>query len=450
MTINTSTTRLGIFGLGVAGSLYYVLQYLTTPVIYWLTPEMNNPFIEQVFGRYEAVGMSIITPEVYFYLVLGFLAYAAGFMLMRMVPNVPSLFHQTWARERGLLWGVGLIGAGFALKTVKLVLGGMGVTGYFGTPDTEYSPYFTLLGNPVLGFMLWYNWLHLIGLAVLLITYFEASRSGPQRSLFFLAHGVLLIFFVTTLASGSRSITFSILFEYLVIRQFYRPLRIHHALATVIALALALFIVKNSVRELNLEVHGGEAAVSVSDAVTRAAADVGTFAGEAMARVSMAPFATTIIERTDEFYYGETFLEFFEQLKLPWMEKRGQPLPHMHGNEFGHFLGLIDESDQRTGIASSVVGDIYRNFGVPGIVIGLLLLGMLYKVLCVLCLNCKGPLGVLTYSFVWPQVLHGFESPLGILLATLVKMLAFALIVHLLISFPVKHAAAPRPAFRRN
>jgi hypothetical protein len=100
------------------------------------------------------------------------------------------------------------------------------------------------------------------------------------------------------------------------------------------------------------------------------------------------------------------------------------------GNEFGRELSLIQEADTSTGIAVTNIGDLYINGGIPGIVAGMLLCGVLFRTLVSLAQSSRpGP--VLLYSLMWPICLHGTESPVSVFWAASLKMAALCLVVHL-------------------
>lgn len=191
--------KLGVFSLGIAPSLYYIAQYLTVPLFYWTMGETTNSvFAVELFDRYESIGMEIITPEVYVYLVLGFVALVAGYGLFRdrqFGTNLPNWFHEKWSGDKTLLGVFLLLCGGFALKAAKLYLGNG--AGYFGIPDLEYNAYTTLWGDSTLGFMLSYNWLHLIALGVVLVAYFEAEKQSHSPRLFYFAYGIFLFLLFT-------------------------------------------------------------------------------------------------------------------------------------------------------------------------------------------------------------------------------------------------------------
>ena len=74
--------------------------------------------------------------------------------------------------------------------------------------------------------------------------------------------------------------------------------------------------------------------------------------------------------------YGETIYPLLFQPipRLIWPDK---PVP-MDQNELGRLFSIISPTDYNTTIRPTILGDLYFNFGLPGIVIGMFLMGGIY------------------------------------------------------------------------
>jgi hypothetical protein len=97
-----------------------------------------------------------------------------------------------------------------------------------------------------------------------------------------------------------------------------------------------------------------------------------------MAGVSSAAAVLRDAGRWVEFRYGDTLLLAPVSLFIPrlfWPEK---PLI-TRGREFAETFHLVSYSDRTTQVAPTAVGELYWNFHVPGVVLGMFFLGGLYR-----------------------------------------------------------------------
>ena len=98
-------------------------------------------------------------------------------------------------------------------------------------------------------------------------------------------------------------------------------------------------------------------------------------------RVTVVTSVAAIISDTGrwvDYRYGETLLLAPISVLIPrflWPDKPNISL----GREFGSTFRLKSAMDSETEIAPTMVGEFYWNFGVPGVVVGMWLLGMGYR-----------------------------------------------------------------------
>lgn len=101
-------------------------------------------------------------------------------------------------------------------------------------------------------------------------------------------------------------------------------------------------------------------------------------------------------------------------------------------NEFGRVYGILGENDFETSVGPTMVGDLYINFGVIGIIFGMLFFGVLFRILFdYLIKYSKASLsGVMIYSIVWIQIIKEFEGWIAPVYSGLVKLLVILLVIH--------------------
>jgi hypothetical protein len=147
-------------------------------------------------------------------------------------------------------------------------------------------------------------------------------------------------------------------------------------------------------------------------------------------RVNMSHVVNAVIESGQSEFSGGTLGQFWVDL-LPYGMDR---VNAFDGNVFGRMVGLLPPTDFVTGVAVTNMGDLYINFGLSGIVVGMFLTGILYKILSSSCCGQRGPLFVLIYSLMWPILVHGMESPITVLYANSLKMIVLCLFVHIFVA----------------
>ena len=84
------------------------------------------------------------------------------------------------------------------------------------------------------------------------------------------------------------------------------------------------------------------------------------------------------VGRWVDYKYGETLFLAPVSILIPrfiWPDKPNITI----GREFGLTFKLVGATDRETQVASSWVGELYWNFHVPGVVIGMLAIGMVYR-----------------------------------------------------------------------
>lgn len=129
---------------------------------------------------------------------------------------------------------------------------------------------------------------------------------------------------------------------------------------------------------------------------------------------------------------GET-LSWASTAFLPRAIAPGKPDPGTFGNEFGRNYALVNSSDYRTAVTLVPAAELYMNYRLPGIVIGMFFVGALYRLLGIYFAGRRTHAGALAVYAIsaWPLI-NAQESILaGGLMGTIKTMavLAFVLIL---------------------
>lgn len=153
--------------------------------------------------------------------------------------------------------------------------------------------------------------------------------------------------------------------------------------AIVLVFLFVIFPMYNNFRQLdrNLDVsRRAEGAVDMArgwDSTKYLDASVFAF----LKRIAIVTSVAAIVQDTGRFVpyrYGDTLLLAPIGILIPrfvWPDKPNVGI----GREFGETFRLKHGLDRETSIAPSMIGDFYWNFSVPGVVVGMFLLGMGYR-----------------------------------------------------------------------
>ena len=143
-------------------------------------------------------------------------------------------------------------------------------------------------------------------------------------------------------------------------------------------------------------------------------------------RIAILTSVAAVVSDTGRFVdyrYGETLILAPIGLLIPrflWQDKPEISI----GREFGDTFRLTDPLDRETYIAPSLIGELYWNFAVPGVVVGMWLMGMGYRWLYQRYGAGAGfdPIRKSIYATLLPAVL-GFEGNFAILVGGVIKVL---------------------------
>jgi hypothetical protein len=129
-----------------------------------------------------------------------------------------------------------------------------------------------------------------------------------------------------------------------------------------------------------------------------------------------------------DYRYGETLLLAPISLLIPrflWQDKPNISI----GREFGETFRLTHALDRETEVAPSMVGDFYWNFALPGVVVGMWLLGVGYRWFYQRYGAGGGfdPIRKSIYATLLPSVL-GFEANVAIVVGGVIKVLVILIV----------------------
>jgi len=143
-----------------------------------------------------------------------------------------------------------------------------------------------------------------------------------------------------------------------------------------------------------------------------------------MSRTSVISSVAAIVSYTGrwvDYKYGETILLAPISMLIPrflWPSKPNVAI----GREFGVTFDLVPVGDAHTQIAPTVIGEFYWNFHIPGVIVGMFLMGAAYRWLYLRYGEIRGyqPIRTATYLMLLTVALQ-FEGNVAILVGVVTK-----------------------------
>jgi hypothetical protein len=125
---------------------------------------------------------------------------------------------------------------------------------------------------------------------------------------------------------------------------------------------------------------------------------------------------------------GET-LVWSAQTLLPRALDEDKPDPGVFGNEFGRAYGILVPSNDKTSIAVTQFGEMQLSFGLTGIVVGMLLVGAIYRLIGdYFGGRTSDPVALAVYAVSAWNVINLQEAILAVGLFGLIKLMVFLLL----------------------
>lgn len=126
---------------------------------------------------------------------------------------------------------------------------------------------------------------------------------------------------------------------------------------------------------------------------------------------------------------GQTLLWAGESV-VPRALAPGKFDPGLFGNDFGRAYGLLGASDRKTSIAITQFGELYLDFGLVGVVVGMCIVGGFYRLLADYFAGRRSePLALAVYAVAAWDVINLQESIVAVGLFGLIKLMLFLLLV---------------------
>lgn len=418
-----------LFELGNSTAIYYLLIFYLRPVLVFLGLPLILPLSPY---NINYLALSYITFGLIFF-ILGYYnrvpVYLAG--------KVPNIFKKEWDFSRTLyVFGV-LFTVGLGIKLFRIFEGAY-------SSGNRSSFFIHSSFSSFIGFL---DWLSLIALVIAFISYFKLKKDNDGRYKLWrmLAWGSFAIEILYAFPSCIRANVIVPVLLYLLVRSFL--VRIDYKVVVLCGLGISFFLfpmgnvcrhpqiaeVYNLTQSVRGDAKYGDISSAYEHAARSASFTAYLIAESFLSRIDQSNVFTGILEHPQPLLLGKPFLNFFVSLGPPRFIWKDKPMITANGNEFGHRIGVLSDGKNSTFVGATMVGDLYMNFGLIGIIAGMFSIGAMFRFIFDYLVRLTGASlsGLLIYSIVWIQLMKGFEDSLAPVFAGLVKVLVLLFAVAL-------------------
>lgn len=412
--IKHTILKIKLFEIGISTALYFVLIFFLKPLLYSLGISLKYAFGGLEDGLdYKAI----------FYLLLGLASMMLGYYLpfaKKFVYKLPKALTSEWDYKKIPFVFISLFFIDIGLKLVKILSGT-----YFHLTVTSWlmqSSLFSLFGL--------FNWLGYAALIIAFVAYYNLMKRGDiqYKNWRIAAWGTLIFQILYAVPTCTRLAIISPLIIYLIVRSYlygpiYRQLLI--ILPIVYLMVLPLGNMCRNVNTIN----------NFVDKDTKVIGFLGVnefVANSVVSRSDQFNVFSKLIKTQNEFLYGENLEKFFISLGPPRFIWKNKPTITLDYNAFGKRIGILSEDDKHTSVGPTLIGDWYMNFGVFGIVFGMMFMGFLWRVIYLYLRERTNFIysGILIYAIAWLHIVKGLEDSFAPVYAGLVKIVIILCIIH--------------------
>jgi type IV secretory pathway VirB2 component (pilin) len=415
-----------VFEIGNSFVLYYALIFFSVPVLFFFGNLFALP--TEVFGNYQ------LNYKAIFYLALGLVFFVAGYHNRRIsffAGRLPDFFKlkSEWDFKK-IPWVFGIILVlGLAIKVLK-IFGGT-YSYYQKNPWLQDSSFFSLIGI--------LEWVSYLALIIAFSSYFYFRKNNDARRYLWqkMAWGVFILEIAYALPSCNRTSVIVPVIIYFILKHYFSSISWRQIVAAVLGI-LIVFPFGNVCRNPAIFQQYFSAEEKQINAGTPVIKNFGNFSSNfanftsnsVFSRIDQSIVFSRIIEMDEPFLYGRSFLNFFISLGPPRFIWEDKPVIS-EGSDFGHRSGLL-APDVKSTVGVTMVGDLYMNFGLAGVILGMFLIGIFFRFIYEYLINRTNISfsGVAFYIFFWLNTVKGMEDRIALVYAGLVKLFIILLAIN--------------------
>lgn len=398
--------RIDLFALGLSALAFYAFIFFCVP----LFNALGVHFGSVLNGKTPAL-------QPILYLFLGFISVVFGYYIVPawQSGSAADFFRRPWDEVRTRIIFTAGFGIGLFTKALRLITG---TYSHLGPPSAlQTGPFFSSVG-----FLQEFAYL---AIAIASVKQARAETAGEKKFWGWalgLSLGTELLY---ATPSCARLGIFVPLLIWLI-SSWYSGRRSYISLGLFSVLIIIIFPFGNLCRTPSTwlgsyapSVPGGGAGVPayVSDSV--------------FSRLDQEKVFAAILTHPIPLLQGQFIRDIVISLGPPRFIWKSKPAIAAGGNELGHRLGVLDSADMTTSVGPTLPGDWYMNFGIVGLIVGMAIMGILWRFIYVNLIDFTNPsfAGIIFYVLIWIQIVRGVEDSIAPVYAGLIKFaVAFLLI----------------------
>ncbi len=438
------------FNLGVSVFVVLLAIFYSLPIV----------ALTGIGSSYTLTHYELTTARSIGYATIGIVSFAIAYYAAsrhNRSGKVLGQFRYDWNNKRAWIAFAALFGGGFLIKILRILSG-------------QLSSQYLDLDDPLflLKFMISLNTLHYMGIAVAFISYFHLLRNGDVgwkawKYVAWLTTAIAIAF--ALVSTNGRLSLITPLLIYLIAKHHLHSRSHLRVVVVAIFAILALFPLKMIARDYSaafnryfangMEVFAWHKPKSIAEPrhnwdlidsllysgaldkerylrLEVSAKNVSALTMDAsVGRVGQLHVFSAVIENTDNYLYGRNIPYLLNHLGVPnsLIEKI---VGIGAGTEFAIKYGV--SGDPLTGIGATQMGDLYMNFGLYGITLGMVVLGLLYKKIYDLHVAGAYPSGIFVYTLLWIVLLHGQEQTLSAAYGRALQLFLILFVIQFFIS----------------
>lgn len=396
-----------IFELGNSVAIYYFLMFFILPIaVYFSFP---SKIVEWVI-TYKR---TLLENGTFGYLLVGFGAFVFGYQLrfLKTAQKLGNFLKGEWNSTRVLI----VFGIFFAIslgtKILKIWRGC-----YFYLEDSCLSP--AIVG--LVGFVSWFG---LIALAIAFSYYFSLRKEKKPHYEFwrFIAWGTFVLEFAYGFFSGYRGLTILSVIVYLIVKFYLRGHNYKQLIAIVLFILVFVMPYLSFYRNQYFQEYSGEIVSFIFD--------------RSFGRIDQSQQISKVFKAAS-FLNGESLKNLLVSAGPPKFIWKDKPVgANTSSNEIGRRLGIFHPDDFKSALAPTIVGELFLNFGLAGIVLGMIFFGLFVRFIFDLLIRGSNSSlsGVMMYGILWIQIITGLESWL-VVYSGLPRFVFVFLVIHLFLT----------------
>lgn len=416
--------KVNLFELGISATLYYLLIFFLKPLLFILGVPLRYAFsgIEQGVD-YRAI----------FYLAIGFASLLLGYYvpIAKIIVNYfPKSLVAEWDFQKAPWVFTALFSLGIGIKFLR-ILSGTYLQLTMSPLQLKMSTW--LISSPFYSLVGLLDWLGYIALIIAFVSCYNLKKINDShyKTWRYVAWGTLIFEIIYAIPSCSRLAIITPLIIYLIIRSYFCKTIYRQILIITIGILFIVFPLGNICRNQAV-LNNFTDSKTKSLGIFRANEFVAdSFITRADQFNVFSKILTTTTSQT-EFINGKSFMKFFVSLGPPRFIWKNKPTITIDYNAFGKRIGVIGQDNNTTAVGPTLIGEWYMSFGIIGIIIGMMFMGLLWRTIYLYLTEKTNFMftGIMIYVVVWIHAVKGLEDTFAPVYAGLVKIVIILCLIY--------------------